>query len=227
MNIETLGEKVADQLVETGMISNLADLYALKKKDFLELERFAEKSAQNLHEEIEGSKTVPFDRFIYALGIRHVGRYIARLLAETYESVDELAGAGYEDLVAVDQIGPQIAESICSFFGSTRNMNSIRRMFELGVSPKPVKGPEEQPLEGKTFVFTGSLEGFSRDEAEELVESLGGRAASSVSGNTDYLVRGKDPGSKLEKAEDEGVEIIDEERFREIVRGLHGSPFDV
>jgi DNA ligase (NAD+) len=227
MNIETLGEKVADQLVETGMISNLADLYALKKEDFLELERFAEKSAQNLYEEIEGSKTVPFDRFIYALGIRHVGRYVARLLAENYDSVDKLAGAGYEDLVAVDQIGPQIAESICSFFGSTQNMNSIRRMFELGVSPKPVKGPEEQPLEGKTFVFTGSLEGFSRDEAEELVESLGGRAASSVSGNTDYLVRGEDPGSKLEKAEDEGVEIIDEERFREIVLGLHGSPFDV
>ena len=227
MNIETLGEKVADQLVETGMASDLADLYALGKDDFLELERFAEKSAQNLYEEIERSKTIPFDRFIYALGIRHVGRYVARILADTYQTMDELADTEYEDLIAVDQIGPQIAESICSFFGSKQNMDSIRRMFELGVSPEPVKGPEEQPLEGKTFVFTGSLETFSRDEAEEMVESLGGRAASSVSGNTDYLVRGADPGSKLDKAEDAGVEIIDEERFREIVLGLHGSSFGV
>lgn len=217
MNIETLGEKVADQLVSTGMIKDLADLYTLKKDDFLELERFADKSAQNLADEIDGSKTVPFDRFIYALGIRHVGRYVARILAETYGSIDDLSDADYDDLVAVDQIGPEIAESIRSFFDSKQNMESIRCMYKLGVSPEPVKGPEEQPLKGKTFVFTGSLDKYSREEAEELVESLGGRATSSVSGNTDYLVQGKDPGSKFDKAKEEGVKIIDEEQFRSIV----------
>ena len=216
MNIETLGEKVADQLVSTGMVEDLADIYTLKKNDFLELERFAEKSAQNLYDEIESSKSIPLDRFVYALGIRHVGRYIAGILAEQYSSTDELADADYDELVNVDQIGPEIAESIRSFFDSKQNMESIRRMYKLGVSPEPVKAPGEQPLKGKTFVFTGSLDKYSRKEAEEKVEALGGRAASSVSGNTDYLVQGKDPGSKLDKAKEESVEIIDEEQFKKI-----------
>lgn len=217
MNIQTLGEKVAEQLVDEGLVEDLSDLYTLEKKDFLGLERFAEKSAENLYREIEGSKHAPFHRFIYALGIRHVGGFVAGLLAEHFGSINKLMDANYEKLRDIEEIGPEIAESISDFFSRKENRKSIERMYELGLSPKRPPSGGSRPLAGKTFVFTGSLEGYSRSEAEELVESQGGRAASSVSGNTDYLVRGENPGSKLNDARNEGVTIIGEAEFQELI----------
>jgi DNA ligase (NAD+) len=217
MNIQTLGEKVAEQLVDEGLVENLSDLYTLEKKDFLGLERFAEKSAENLYREIEGSKHAPLHRFIYALGIRHVGGFVASLLAEHFGSIKKLMDADYEKLRDLEDIGPEIAESISDFFSRKENRKSIERMYKLGLSPKRPPSGGGRPLAGKTFVFTGSLDGYTRSEAENLVESLGGRAASSVSGNTDYLVRGENPGSKLSDARKEGVSIIGEAEFQELV----------
>ncbi len=222
MDIRTLGEKVAEQLVDEGLVEDLSDLYTLEKEDFLGLERFAEKSAENLYREIEGSKHVPLSRFIYALGIRHVGGFAAGLLAEHFGSINKLMDADYAKLRDLEEIGPEIAESISDFFSRKENRKSIERMYDYGLSPKRPPSGGGRPLRGKTFVFTGSLDGYSRSEAEELVESLGGRAASSVSGNTDYLVRGENPGSKLDDAREEGVKIIGEGAFQELIEQAGG-----
>ncbi len=220
MDIEGLGDKIVKNLVEKEMIEDPADLYGLSGSDLKKLEGFADRSAENLYRAIQGSKQAELDRFLYALGIRHVGRHIARVLSREFGSLDTLKKAGREDLEAIGEIGPEIAESIRRFFGQEENRKVIQRLKKAGVKPKSVKkSPAEKTLSGKTFVFTGRLEDFTRDEAEGEVEKRGGRATSSVSSKTDYLVAGEDPGSKLDEAGEEEVEIIDEKKFKKLLGG--------
>lgn len=216
MDIDALGEKTAEQLVKTGLVEDLADLYDLTVSELTDLEGFAGKSARQLFESIRTATQPPLDRFLYALGIRHIGRHAARVLAEEFGSMDAVVAADKEQLQAVDEIGPEVAESVHGFFASDENRRILSRLREAGVQAQPVAARSGK-LSGTTFVFTGELEGYTREEAEELVESLGGRATSSVSDKTDYLVAGEDPGSKLDEAKDRGTEVLDEQGFRSMV----------
>ncbi len=218
LNIEGLGEKTAKDMVRKEMVENMADLYRLTVEDLLELEGFADKSARQLHEAIQAKKEPRLDRFLYALGIRHVGRRVARLLAGEFGTLDELRGADRERLEEVPEIGPEIAQSVEKFFSEDENRAVLDSFAGLGVEPQAMEREKATPLEGKTFVFTGKLEGFTRTEAKERVEALGARATSSVSGETDYLVAGENPGSKLDDARREGVEILDEKGFEELLK---------
>jgi DNA ligase (NAD+) len=215
MDIDGLGEKLIDQLVDKGLVKDVADLYYLKKEDLVKLERMGEKSAQNIIDAIEASKERPPDRILFALGIRHVGEHMARVLMNHFGSFEALKRASYEDLITVPEVGPTVAESVLSFFQQPENLALLDRLAKAGVRLEraaPVAaGP--RPLEGKTFVFTGALASMSREEAEELVQRLGGRAASSVSRKTDYVVVGANPGSKAERARELGVPMISEEEF--------------
>lgn len=188
--------------------------------DLKSLEGFADKSARKLHKAIWNSVRPRLDRFLFALGVRHVGQRVARLLAQSFESLDHLQQASLEDLQQFPEIGPEIAGSVHRFFQETSNRQTLDRLRESGVEvqnmPRKRSG---QPLRGKTFVLTGTLEGFTRDEAKERIELLGGRATSSVSGQTDYLVVGEDPGSKLDDARDADVEILDEKQFEKMLSG--------
>ena len=216
MDIEHVGPALIDQLVERGLVKDPADLYYLRREDLLKLERMAEKSAQNVIDAIERSKDRPLSRVIFALGIRHVGEHIAEILAEHFGSIDRLSKATYDELVSIPEIGPTIAESIVEFFKQPRNLEVIEKLRKAGVrlEEKRVEVLEERPeIAGKTFVFTGALQSMSREEAHELVRAFGGRASSSVSRKTDYLVVGESPGSKLDKARRLGVKTITEEEF--------------
>lgn len=220
MNIEGLGDKIARQLVDRGMVKDVADLYRLRVEDLLELDGFADKSAHKLYEAIQRTKQARSDRFLYALGIRHVGEHVARLLAEHFGSLDRLSRASLEELQKIPGIGPEIAESVEQFFAQEENRKVLKKIIDVGVRLEEVAAPKgELPLKGKTFVFTGELEKYTREEAKEIVESLGGRAASSVSGSTDYVVAGKNPGSKLEEARKRGVKILDEAAFEKLLQG--------
>ncbi len=220
MDIENLGEKIVQQLVDREMVKDLSDLYRLEKEDFLQLEGFAEKSSQKLVHAIQHSKKPELESFLYALGIRHVGQHIARVLARKYQDLNALRKAGLDDLKKTQEIGPEIAESVNHFFGEKQNQKIIDRLQDVGVEVQSVQVSESDELEGVTFVFTGELDSFTRDQAKERVEKLGARATSSVSGNTDYLVAGEDPGSKLDDAKKHDVKIIDEKEFKKL---LHDS----
>ena len=216
MDIEGLGERTVDQLLEAERIEDIADLYELEPEDFMELELFAEKSANNLYDAIQASQEASLDRFLFALGIRHVGRHVAQLIGEACETLEAVRESGSENLQAIEGIGPEIATSVCEFFDKEQNTRVVDRLLAIGFEIESM-GPDEddaQPFEGETFVFTGSLDGYTRREAQELVEDLGGRATSSVSGNTDYLVAGSNPGSKLDDARNRGTEIWDGETFK-------------
>jgi len=218
MDIEGLGRKNVDLLVDSGLVRRLSDLYTLKKEDLLSLPRFAEKSAENLIEGIEKSKNQNLARFIYALGIPNVGEHMARVLAEHFKSLDNLMKASVEDLTSIHEVGPETAESIVSFFREKTNRDEIERMKKLGVKATVERVEKKEGLlDGKVFVFTGALKSFSREEAKSLVEELGGRAASSVSRNVDFVVVGENPGSKYDKAKKLGLKIIDEEEFKKMV----------
>jgi len=219
MDIDGLGEKTAQQLVERGMVADLADLYDLSEDDLRALEGFGETSAHNLYTAIHETTSPPLDRFLHALGIRHVGARTARLIAQELGTLDAVASVDAERLRAIPDIGPEVTGAIADFFQTKRNRDVLKRIRKAGVKPKEVATPQETPLEGKTFVFTGSLERFTREEAERKVEALGGRAASSVSSNTDYVVAGAQPGQKLDDAKAEGVEILDEEAFIKLSKG--------
>jgi DNA ligase (NAD+) len=218
MNIDGLGEKIVKKLVDKNMVHDIADLYHLSVEDFKKLEGFAQKSAENLYQAIQGVKHVRFDRFLYALGIRHVGQHVARVLAREYHNLENLIEADEDELRDVHEIGTEIARSVHHFFQQEENQKVLERLKKTGVKPETMK-PDEQtfPLEGKKFVFTGSLEKFSRDEAKQAVEDRGGRATSSVSGETDYLIAGKGPGSKLEQAKKHSVKILNEEEFKDLL----------
>ena len=219
MDIDGLGGKTAEALVEQGLVESIVDLYDLDVKDLEELPGFAEKSAKDLREAIQDASRVRLDRFLYALGIRHTGRHIASVLARALGSLEKLEGADEKELREIDEIGPETARSVAQFFSSKNNRRIIDGLQAAGVEVADMPTREKKTLQGKTFVFTGELEDFTRDEAKRAVEELGGRATSSVSGNTDYLVKGDDPGSKLDDAQEEDVEIIGEKRFKKMLEG--------
>ena len=217
MDIDGLGEKIVEQLVDNGLIQDVADLYRLTVDDLLPLERFAEKSAQNIVSAIQGSKNPPLDRFIYALGIRYVGEATANLLAQHFQSLEALAAASADELQQIEGIGPQVAGSIADYFHSQRSQTLLQKLREAGVTPQAAARPLPSPLANKTFVFTGALKKFSRDEAKALVTARGGKVASSVSSRTDYVVVGADPGSKYVKARELGLTILDEDAFEALL----------
>jgi len=218
MDIEGLGEKRAEQLIDAGLVKRLSSLYELTKEDLLSLERFADKSAENLLREIEDSKEQTLPRFLYALGIPLVGEHMTRVLATHFKTLGDLMQASEEELQKIEEIGPQVAHSIVTFFSEDENRQVIREIREAGLTlGNPYAEEEAQPLEGLTFVFTGSLERWTRDEVKRFVEQLGGRATSSVSGETDYVVAGPGAGSKLGEAKSRDVPIMDEEEFVEFI----------
>ena len=219
MDINGLGDKIVAQLVDEGLVKDPADLYSLHLEQLAALERLAEKSGQNLIDAISQSKKRGLARLIYALGIRHVGEHLAQVLAKHFPSIERLSQATEAELMNIPEIGPQVAASIVSFFKEKGNLRVIKRLRAAGVKMKEVAERVVAPsrIAGQSFVFTGELQHFTRDEAERLVESLGGRASSSVSKKTDYVVIGENPGSKLDKAKELGIKIITEEEFRKLV----------
>lgn len=219
MNIEGLGDALVDQLVEKNLVRSISDLYHLKYEDLVKLERMGPKSSKNLLEQIEKSKENDLSKLIYALGIRYVGEHIAEILAENFDSIDELARAKREELLRIREIGEKVAESIEMFFKQKENLELIERLKSAGVNVKSKREKKvvKDILKGKTFVITGTLSKYRREEAEKLIISLGGKVSSSVSSKTDYLIVGADPGSKLEKAKALGVKTISEEEFLEMI----------
>ncbi len=217
MDIEGLGEAVVDQLVELGFIKNYADLYELHKKrdQLVDLERWGEKSVENLLNAIEKSKEKPFWRVLFAIGIRHVGAGMAQLVAASFPSMKKLMEATREELESVQGIGPRIAESIIRFFADKHNRKLVERLKKAGLKMEEqhICVRTDTPFAGKTFVLTGTLSAMTRHEAKERIEQLGGKVASSVSSKTDYVVVGEEAGSKLTKARELGIETLDEGRF--------------
>lgn len=217
MDIEGLGEKVSAQLFDAKLINDPADLYFLTKEQLLGLDRQAHKSAEKLLDAIERSKTPPLDKFIFALGIRHVGEQTAKILAGHFGSMENLMKAHHDDLIALSEIGPEIAQSIVEFFAENKNRKVMEKFHEAVVSPRSSDEATDTALQGKAFVFTGSLESMGRNEAKALVESLGGAVQSSVTGKTSYVVAGSEPGSKLDKARRQGISIISEKDFLKLI----------
>jgi DNA ligase (NAD+) len=221
MDIEGLGEKNAALLYSKGLIRHFSDLYDLKKEDILELPRFAEKSAQNLMDAIEESKKGTLAKFLFALGILHIGEFAARLIARNYESLDALEGVSAGELASIKQMGEKSATSVALFFNDPENIKTLRKLRKLGLT---LSNPDYQggrggegALEGLTFVITGTLP-VPREEVKEQIEASGGRAAGSVSKSTDYLVAGEEPGSKFEKARELGIEVIDYKGFKRLLK---------
>jgi len=217
MNIDGMGEALVTQLTERGLVKNVADIYKLTKADLLSLERFADKSAKNILDEIENSKKLPLERVIYGLGIRMVGERTAQFLAEHFGSMEALANAGVEELQNVVEVGPKIAESIAEFFSNPANRKLVERLGEAGLAFKGQKKERGTKLAGKTFVLTGTLAKYTRDEAKKMIEDAGGKVTGSVSKKTDYVVAGTDAGSKLDKAKELGVSVIDEKALEELI----------
>ncbi len=216
MDIDGLGTKLVEQLVDRDIIRDVSDLYYLDKSTLAGMDRMAEKSARNIIDAIGASKRRPFARFIYGLGIRHVGEHLSDLLAERFGSMDRLMAADTEMLLAVPEIGPEAAGSITSFFRDQKNRETLRRILEAGVEPE-FREAGGKKLEGLTFVFTGALTGMPRDDARKRVEQLGGKTASSVSKKVNYVVTGGEAGSKLDKARQLGIKTLTEQEFLELI----------
>ena len=218
MDIDGLGDKIVDQLVDKGMVKDVADLYALKLDDVAELERMGEKSAQNLVDEIAASKKNSLARLIYALGMRMVGERTAELLADHFSSLDELSAAKEEQLFEVGEVGPKVAAAIAEFFSEPANRQIIKKLEKAGVRPTAEKRViKSQKLAGKSFVFTGGLGNRSREDAAKMVMQHGGKISGSVSKKTDYVVVGTDPGSKYDKAKSLGVPVLTESEFEKLL----------
>ena len=216
MNIEGMGDALVNQLTDRGMVKNVADIYRLTKDDLLNLERMGDKSAQNVLDEIENSKKLPLERVIFGLGIRFVGERTAQFLAEHFGSIDALMKSSEEELLEVEEVGPRIAASIFEFFREPKNRELIEQLRKAGVSFTGKRKERGTKLTGKTFVLTGTLAHMTRDEAKKLIEDAGGRVAGSVSKKTDYVVAGTDAGSKLDKAKELGVAVIDEDEMKKL-----------
>ncbi|MBT3366876.1 MAG: NAD-dependent DNA ligase LigA [Nitrospina sp.] len=219
MNIDHLGPAVIEQLVDSGQVKNFSDLYILKKDEVASLERLADKSAQNLIEEIEKSKSAGLSRFLHALGVRHVGQRTATLLARKFRSLKRLQETDYDELEKIGEIGPVIAESLKAFLDRDTNQQEIVKLREQGILMEELGDFSETEglLEGRQFVLTGTLSRFTREEAKEKIQSLGGRVTSTISKKTDYLVAGDSAGSKLEKARQLGIKILDEEALQKLI----------
>jgi len=218
MDIEGLGDKLAAQLVDKKLVKDFSDLYFLTEETLADLERMAKKSAQNLLTALERSKSRGLERLLYGLGTRHVGEHLARVLAGAYPDIKKLESATAEELQKIREVGPEVAQSIVNSFANPDNLKTLERLREAGVSFVAKSRPRSAELAGKTFVFTGGLATLSRDEAKRLVEERGGSASGSVSKNTDYVVAGEDPGSKLDQAKKLGLKIISEEEFKQLIK---------
>ena len=217
MDIEGLGEALIDQLVDNKLVQDYADLYYLKFEQLIRLERMGSKSVENLLRAISESKDRPLSRVIYALGIRYVGVHIAEVLAERFNSIDELAKASFAQLNIIPEIGPTIAESVVSFFSLPRTREVIGKLKKAGVNLVRKEEKVSDVLKGLTFVVTGTLKGYTRKEIEDTIKRYGGRVASSVSRLTNYPIVGENPGSKLDKARQLGVKTITEEEFNKMI----------
>jgi DNA ligase (NAD+) len=226
MDIEGFGDVLIDQLVSRGLVTNVADIYQLDLETLLGLERVGKLLAQKLLASIEASKQRPLHRVLFGLGILHVGEHIAEVLTAHFADIDALMAASLDELTAVHEIGPQIAESIVRYVADATNASVLRRLREAGLSLQSsnLRSTEAGPLTGKTFVLTGTLPSMSRDHAEALIKAAGGRAAGSVSKKTDYVVSGTDPGSKVEKARALGVPVLDEAGLMALLQGEKASP---
>jgi DNA ligase (NAD+) len=216
MNIDGMGDALVGQLTERGLVRNVADIYKLSKDDLLSLERMGGKSAQNVLEEIENSKQLPLERVIYGLGIRMVGERTAQFLGEHFGSMEALESASVEELQDVNEVGPRIAESIVEFFSIAANRKLVERLRDAGLKLTGQKKQRGTSLAGKTFVLTGTLVHFTRDQAKKMIEDAGGKVTGSVSKKTDYVVAGADAGSKLDKAKELGVKVIDEKEMENL-----------
>ncbi|MFC1736640.1 helix-hairpin-helix domain-containing protein, partial [Candidatus Hydrogenedentota bacterium] len=217
MDISGLGPSLIDQLVEAGFVKDTADLYSLTFEKLKELERMGETSAKNLIKAFEESKKRPLRCLLFSLGIFHVGAHVARVLATSFGSIDRLAEASSEELETTDEVGPIVAQSVRDFFANSSNCEMIERLRAAGLNIEEELEQTSKPLDGMTFVVTGALPNRGRKEMEELIASLGGRAASSVSKKTDYLVAGEKAGSKLGKAQSLGVAVLTEEEFEQLL----------
>jgi len=220
MDIEGLGDKIISQMLDEMIINDPADLYYLTKEQLAGLERMADKSAENLLAALERSKSPALEKFIYALGIRHVGEHISRILARQYSTLDNLIKATEENLITVKEIGPEVAGSITKFFVQPANVMMINKLKEAGVKPQETTPPQSQDLSGKSFVFTGTLQKFTRNKAREIVENLGGNVTSTVTNNTEYVIAGESPGSKFDKARELDISILNEDEFVELINGV-------
>ncbi len=226
-DIDGLGDKLIDQLVEKGHVRSFADIFRLHREELQKLDRMGDKSAQNLVEAIAASRKVSFSRFLYAIGIRHVGQHTAGLLAARYTSIEALSKAREEELAAIDGIGPVVAASIAAFFARQENMATISDLLASGVEIEPARkegeAPSHAPLSGRSFVLTGGLDSMSRDEARQKIEAAGGRVTGSVSSRTDYVVAGQTPGSKLDKARRLGLTVVTEQQLQAMLKEAENS----
>jgi len=219
MNIEGMGDVLVNQLVDAGLVKSVADIYDLTEEQLTNLERMGKKSAENILREIENSKKLPLERVIYGLGIRMVGERTAQFLAEHFGSMDALMAASEEELQAVNEIGPRVSQSIREFFDEPKNVALVERLRKAGLTFTGEKKRRGTALAGKTLVLTGTLERYTRDEAKKLIEDAGGKVSGSVSKKTDYIVAGAEAGSKLDKAHELGVAVIDEKQMEQLVKG--------
>ena len=218
MDMDGLGYKFLEQMLDKGLIKDPADLYYLKKEDIMKMDRMGDKLAFNLLNAIDKSKNPDLPHLIYALGIRNVGEHLASVLAKEFRSIDNLKNKTIEELTKVREIGPIVGESIYNFFHDEKNLKVLDKLKKGGVKfPEMKIKAKPTPLSGKTFVLTGGLDSFTRDEAERIIEEMGGRVSSSVSKNTDYVVVGKEPGSKLDKAKELGIKTLNEEEFKKLI----------
>jgi DNA ligase (NAD+) len=217
MNIDGMGDALVNQLTDRGMVKNVADIYKITQTDLLSLDRMGAKSAQNVLKEIEASKKLPLERVIFGLGIRFVGERTAQFLSEHFGSMDALMNASEEELQQVNEVGPRIATSIAEFFQEPKNRELVEQLRKAGLTLAGNKKQRGTILAGKTFVLTGSMSRYSRDQAKKLIEDAGGRVSGSVSKKTDYVVAGEDAGSKLDKAKELGVAVIDEKKMEELL----------
>jgi DNA ligase (NAD+) len=219
--VEGLGDKLVDQLVDGKVIANLPDLYRLGLTALASLDRMADKSAKNIVEALERSKQTTLPRFLFGLGIRHVGEATAKELARHFGQLDAIMDASLEQLLQVNDVGPAVAQSLRTFFEQTHNREVVQQLRACGMTwqegPPALVTP--QPLNGKTFVITGTLPSLSRDEAKNLIEAAGGKVAGSVSKKTTFLIAGAEAGSKLDKARELGVEVLDEADLKELLDG--------
>jgi DNA ligase (NAD+) len=224
MNIEGLGDAMVVQLLAAGYVKGIADLYHLTKEQLLTLERVGDKSAQTLLEEIERSKKVPLARVLLGLGIRFVGERTAQLLASYFGSMDALMTASAEELEAVNEVGPRVAQAITEFFTESKNRALIERLREAGLTFVAEKRVTTSILEGLTFVLTGTLPNLTREAAKEKIESAGGKVSGSVSKKTSYVVAGEEAGSKLDKANSLGVPVVDEDGLLTLLESGASKP---
>ena len=221
MDIEGLGDQTCTQLVERGLVKTPADLYALSREQWLGLERMGDKSVDNLLAALERSKQTSLRRFIYALGIRLVGEATARALALQFHNVERFMDATLDELQAVRDVGPEVAQQISEFTHTAENREAVKRLLDAGIRPAPEAVDAQGPFAGKTVVLTGSLTGYSREQAKAEIERRGGRVSGSVSRKTDLIVAGDDAGSKLKKAAELGVRVVDEAAFRALLEEGH------